>query len=168
MKKRTIVITAGGTHEKIDEVRKITNMSTGALGVNIAKELETNYSDQIDQIYYITSKHAKQPSGDHVSILHAESTQDLLETIEHLLTTKEIHYFIHAAAVSDYTTDYVTNPTLIAEELASAVTKYVLENKQEYQPEALKEILLVKLVLSHTTTLIKRLGFVKKKLVVQI
>ena len=36
---KTVVITAGGTSEKIDNVRKITNSSTGKLGKVIANEL---------------------------------------------------------------------------------------------------------------------------------
>ena len=35
--KKTIIITAGPTNERIDDVMKITNMSTGALGCNIAE-----------------------------------------------------------------------------------------------------------------------------------
>ena len=36
---KKIVITAGGTSEKIDQVRKITNSSTGKLGMTIANHL---------------------------------------------------------------------------------------------------------------------------------
>ncbi len=48
-----IVITAGCTSEKIDNVRKITNSSSGKLGMIIANEILNKYEDEIDIIYYI-------------------------------------------------------------------------------------------------------------------
>ena len=39
MEKLNIVVTAGGVTERIDSVRKITNSSSGALGIKIANEL---------------------------------------------------------------------------------------------------------------------------------
>ena len=124
MKKINVVITAGGTNEQVDEVRKITNMSTGALGVKIAEEVMKQRGDNLGTLFYICSKHAKKPAsvdGVHLEVIHAESAHQLLTTIHSILTQQTIHYFIHSAAVSDYTTDYVTSPTLLAQEIARKV-----------------------------------------------
>ena len=51
---KKIIITAGGTSEKIDNVRKITNSSTGKLGMTIANYLLKENNDLL--IYYICSK----------------------------------------------------------------------------------------------------------------
>ena len=45
-----IVITAGGTSEKIDNVRKITNSSSGKLGSVIATKLLELQDDKIEKI----------------------------------------------------------------------------------------------------------------------
>ena len=46
-----VIITAGGTSERIDNVRKITNSGSGKLGFMIANKLIQNGS--ISKIYYI-------------------------------------------------------------------------------------------------------------------
>ena len=95
---KNIVITAGGTSEKIDNVRKITNYSSGKTGMMIANE----FLKQEDTfIYYICTKDAARPDNERVKM-------DLKEAVENVLTTKKIDYFIHSMAVSDYMKDYVT------------------------------------------------------------
>ena len=103
---KKIIITAGGTSEKIDNVRKITNSSSGKLGMTIANHLLVEKDDIV--IYYVCSKTSLRPSGNRVHILEIEGTLDLKNTIENLLANNHIDYFIHSMAVSDYTTDYVT------------------------------------------------------------
>lgn len=103
---KKVIITAGGTSERIDNVRKITNTSTGRLGMLIANELLEQYNDVI--IYYICSESALRPTDERVEILEIMGTNDLKNTIESLLIKEHIDYFIHSMAVSDYTTDYVT------------------------------------------------------------
>ena len=64
---KTIVITSGGTSEKIDNVRKITNSSSGKLGMTIANYLlKTN--DDIT-IYYVCSKTSLRPLNERVDII---------------------------------------------------------------------------------------------------
>ena len=111
-----IIITAGGTSEKIDNVRKITNSGTGKLGLAIANHL----SPKDVMIYYVCSKNAVRPSNmANVKVIEIEGTKDLKQTIETLLTTEKIDYFIHSMAVSDYTTDYVTTIERIKSSLQS-------------------------------------------------
>lgn len=103
---KKIVITAGGTSEKIDNVRKITNSSSGKLGMIIANHL-LNYSENFT-IYYVCSKNSLRPSDERVKVIEIDGTIDLKNKIETLLLNEKIDYFIHSMAVSDYMTDYVT------------------------------------------------------------
>lgn len=111
---KKIIITAGGTSEKIDNVRKITNSSSGKLGMMIANEL-LKYDDIM--IYYICSKQSLKPQDPKVKIIEINGTMDLKNTIEKLLLNEKIHYFIHSMAVSDYMTDYVTSLNKIKESI---------------------------------------------------
>lgn len=103
---KKILITAGGTSEKIDNVRKITNSSSGKLGMMIANQLLA-MNDEV-KIYYICPKNALKPSSKQIKIIEIEGTENLKNTIENLLRTEKIDYFIHSMAVSDYTTNYIT------------------------------------------------------------
>ena len=102
-----IIITAGGTSEKIDNVRKITNSSSGKLGLIIASEILNNIDDVF--IYYICSKNSFRPSDKKVKIIEVDSVLKLKDTVINLLNNNDINYFIHSMAVSDYTINYVTN-----------------------------------------------------------
>lgn len=103
---KKIVITAGGTSEKIDNVRKITNSSSGKLGLTIANHLLKENDDLI--IYYICSKNSLRPLDKRIKIIEIDDTINLKKEIENLLLNEKIDYFIHSMAVSDYMTDYVT------------------------------------------------------------
>lgn len=104
---KNIIVTAGGTSERIDNVRKITNSSTGKLGMKIALELLKKYNDV--KIYYVCSRNSLRPINDRVKVIEIDGTMDLKNSIENLLTQNKIDYFIHSMAVSDYMVDYVTN-----------------------------------------------------------
>lgn len=110
---KKIIITAGGTSEKIDNVRKITNSSSGKLGMIIANHLLEEKNDIM--IYYVCSKNSLKPSDDRVKVIEIEGTIALKNTIEKLLVNEHIDYFIHSMAVSDYMTDYVTTIERIKE-----------------------------------------------------
>ena len=103
---KKIVITAGGTSEKIDNVRKITNSSSGKLGMTIANHLLKENDDLI--IYYVCSRNSLRPLDKRIKVIEIDSTISLKNKIENLLINEKIDYFIHSMAVSDYMTDYVT------------------------------------------------------------
>lgn len=103
---KKIVITAGGTSEKIDNVRKITNSSSGKLGMTIANHLLKENDDLI--IYYVCSKNSLRPLDKRIKVFEIDDTISLKNKIENLLLNEKIDYFIHSMAVSDYMTDYVT------------------------------------------------------------
>ena len=115
---KKFIITAGGTSERIDNVRKITNSSSGKLGMLIADCLLKERNDIL--IYYVCSKNSLRPSDDRVHVLEVEGTLDLKNTLEDLLLNNEINYFIHSMAVSDYMTDFVTNLSNIKESITKS------------------------------------------------
>lgn len=100
------VITSGGISEKIDNVRKITNSSSGKLGMTIANHLLESKSDIT--IYYVCSKNALRPNNTRVKIIEVAGTLDLKDKVESLLKNEKIDCFIHTMAVADYMVDYVT------------------------------------------------------------
>lgn len=125
--KYKIIITAGGTSERIDNVRKITNSSSGKLGYTIANKLIELHEKQIEKIYYVCSKTSHKPIHDKIEIIEIVDTSDLETTIRKLLTSNIINYFIHSMAVSDYTVDYVTTAESLALNIEKNSDKNVLE-----------------------------------------
>ena len=129
---KKVIITSGGISEKIDNVRKITNSSSGKLGMTIANHLLEENDDIL--IYYICSYKTLRPVDDRVKIIEVNGTLDLKEKIENLLTKEKIDYFIHSMAVSDYMTDYVTT--------IDRIKKSIRENNNI--DEAFKKIEIIK------------------------
>ncbi len=114
-----IIITAGGTRERIDAVRTITNDATGRLGSLIAESFSRRLSDKEHTIYYLCGMGAVLPRTDdrNIQILRIEGTDQLHSQIKHLLTTKNIDAVIHSMAVSDYRVSNVTTVEEIAQNL---------------------------------------------------
>lgn len=114
---KRIVITAGGTSEKIDNVRKITNSSSGKLGMVIANRFLEKMGDI--EIYYICSKNSLRPVDNRIKVIEIDGTMDLKDKVTDILTKFDIDYFIHSMAVSDYMTDYVTTMGKIKDSVLS-------------------------------------------------
>lgn len=103
-----IVITSGGTSEKIDDVREITNFSTGRLGMEIARAFLDSKNSDLEKIYYLCDKRTAVPEDSKVEVVRVSGVQGLLDGLKDLLTTKKIDAVIHAMAVSDYAVGSVT------------------------------------------------------------
>lgn len=103
-----IIITAGGTSERIDDVRSITNTSTGRLGHAIGQTFLAEYGEKIDRLYYLHGLRAAPVEGSNVTAVPLEGVRDLQARLENLLTTEKIDAVIHAMAVSDYMVKEVT------------------------------------------------------------
>lgn len=102
-----IVITAGGVKEKIDNVRSITNSSSGKLGQKIAQSfLEKEPNCDLIYIYGGNAEPCLNWS-ERVENIKIRDTQDLLDTVSHILISRKVDIFIHSMAVADYTTEYV-------------------------------------------------------------
>lgn len=93
-----VLITAGGTSEPIDDVRVLTNKSTGRTGANIADYFIKNGA----QVVYLGAKMGFKPTLD-CEQLNFSSFQDLSDKMKQILTEQKIDLVIHSAAVSDFT-----------------------------------------------------------------
>ena len=92
-----ILITSGGTTEQIDNVRGITNFSTGRLGCAIAEEFDRLGHN----ILYVCGKSAAMPAK--AAIYQITDTKSLVNRIKNLAADHTIDAIVHAMAVSDYT-----------------------------------------------------------------
>ena len=99
---KKIIITAGGTSEPIDEIRDITNKSTGRLGSLIAMEFAKH--EDVEKIFYVHGRAAVLPEHEKIEYVSIRSTQDLLDAMTKLISGNDIFAIIHSMAVSDYTT----------------------------------------------------------------
>lgn len=95
LKGKKIIVTAGGTMEKIDDVRFITNRSSGKMGVAIAEECFLRGAE----VFLLRTKNSVSP--------RYPIKEELFTTADELLTlvksnVKNYDYFYHAAAVSDF------------------------------------------------------------------
>jgi phosphopantothenate--cysteine ligase len=124
---KNIIITAGPTNEKIDSVMKITNMSTGSLGSTIADTLITDRENEIENIYFISTKMTFKPKNNSEKIRYVtiESTENLINALEKIFSEKKIDIIIHSCAVGDYGGKYVIR----AEELVDEIWDMIQDSK---------------------------------------
>jgi phosphopantothenate--cysteine ligase len=135
-----ILITSGGTTEKIDSVRGITNHATGSLGKYIAEA----FLEKGNHVTLVTTKEAVKPADHPLLTVHTITNVDsLLKTLEPLVKTHDV--FIHSMAVSDYTPVYMTdlNEVEQAEHVSDLLnrqnTESKISSKEEYQVLFLKK-----------------------------
>lgn len=135
-----LLITSGGTSEKIDQVRSITNHSTGKLGALIA---ESSLA-QGDQVTLVTTQNAvKPPAHPNLTIQIIKNVQDLLETMQPLVKTHDV--LIHSMAVSDYTPiymagfDQITASQDLTEFLNKTNVQGKISSQDDYQVLFLKQ-----------------------------
>lgn len=113
-----ILITAGGTKEKIDDVRYIANHSTGKLGAAIA---EAFAKEPENKVIYIHGTGAVIPNRDNIFPIEIFSTEDLKKQLEKQLGKESFAAVIHSMAVSDYSVSNVFGE----EEFMSDFTKKI-------------------------------------------
>ncbi|MFA6017110.1 MAG: bifunctional phosphopantothenoylcysteine decarboxylase/phosphopantothenate--cysteine ligase CoaBC [Patescibacteria group bacterium] len=112
LKGKKIIVTAGGTVEKIDEVRFITNRSSGKMGVALAEECYLRGAD----VVLLRSKNSVKP--------RYLIKEKIFETAEELMNLvkdniKNIDIFFQAAAVSDFKVDRPVNGKLSSNSLVN-------------------------------------------------
>lgn len=88
---KKVVITAGGTKEKIDSVRFISNFSSGKMGFALADEA----FNQGAEVVLISTVDAQKP----YKVVHMQSALEMKEAVER---EKDFDCLIMAAAVADY------------------------------------------------------------------
>lgn len=117
---KNIIITGGPTNEYIDEVMKITNMSTGSLSISLAKYfLEKGWVVTLIINRSVSIKSLDTYIKERRLILHpVETTDEMLTSLKEVsIDGLPYDLLIHAAAVGDYKADF----TFLMEELASDV-----------------------------------------------
>lgn len=104
-----ILITSGGTDVPIDDVRKISNMSSGKYGAEIA----TEFFNKLYDVVYFSSKHAHMPiikqwsdTGSFTRYVFKDYHDYLNKlTVECKDELNSYNIIVSAAAVSDYILD---------------------------------------------------------------
>ncbi|HXF09698.1 MAG TPA: phosphopantothenoylcysteine decarboxylase [Desulfuromonadaceae bacterium] len=92
------IVTAGPTYEPLDDVRRLTNFSTGRLGTELANDL-TRHGHQVTLLLGEMATYTGQTRSKRVERF---STTDDLRKKMRSLANKKIHAVFHAAAVSDF------------------------------------------------------------------
>ena len=110
---KKILITGGPTNEPIDEVMKITNMSTGGTSVALAE----TFASHDYEVVAILNNSVKLEPRENLRVVHVETTDDMLNAIEAEARHDDIDAIIHAAAVGDYKADY----TFLLEDMADEI-----------------------------------------------
>lgn len=110
---KKIIITGGPTNEPIDEVMKITNMSTGGTSCALAE----SFAAAGYEVTLILNNAVKYSPRDNVKIVRVETTDDMLAAIEAEARLDDTDAIIHAAAVGDYKADF----TFLLEDLADEI-----------------------------------------------
>ncbi len=121
---KSILITGGPTNEYIDEVMKITNMSTGSLSLSLAKLFLSagyfvtavfNHSVDIEKIEILMDeKGIDKGNFEHIGI---ETTEDMMNAIDACKDKRHYDAIIHASAVGDYKGEFSFLLEDLAEEL---------------------------------------------------
>lgn len=94
---RKVLITSGGTQENIDDVRVISNISTGRTGAEIVDRLESLGIPTV--LVHAASAALPSAEGERLSFV---SSKDLEEALKNRLAKGDIAAVIHLAAVSDF------------------------------------------------------------------
>lgn len=126
-----IAITAGGTSEDVDGVRKLTNVSTGSLGWNCL-EAVLRYFSSIGEndyhIYYILTPTAYRKDIDkkflnNVDFIDVTDAESVYNVVNKLTREIKITHFIHSMAISDFTFSFAVS----FDALANEITEYIKE-----------------------------------------
>jgi phosphopantothenoylcysteine decarboxylase / phosphopantothenate---cysteine ligase len=104
-----IIITAGGTIEKIDDVRYITNRSSGKMGIALAEECYRRGAD----VLILRAKNSVAPRY-HIKEELFETNDELFSLIKQYIA--EYDYCYHAAAVADFKVQNNVNGKLSSKE----------------------------------------------------
>ena len=125
---KTILITAGGTKERIDPVRYISNDSSGKMGYALARAAAV-LGAEVQLIS--TTKQLKVPYG--VQVTYVESALEMLDAVTQLFPKTDIAVMV--AAVSDYYVANRSNQKIKKQQNELGLMLELLEN-----PDILKKI----------------------------
>lgn len=117
---KKIVITGGPTNEPIDEVMKITNMSTGSLSTKLGMLfLEAGYRVCLILNRSVSTEkiEALKEAADNLTVISVETTDEMMRALEAESKKDHTDVLIHASAVGDYKADY----TFLLEDMAKYI-----------------------------------------------
>jgi phosphopantothenoylcysteine decarboxylase/phosphopantothenate--cysteine ligase len=123
---RRVLVTAGGTVERIDPVRYITNDSSGKMGYSLAEEAR-----RLGAKVTLVSAPTALPAPEGIDMVRVHSAQDMLEAVLSRLEQNDVIF--KAAAVADY------RPALKAEQKIKKSAE-TLSLELVKNPDILKEI----------------------------
>lgn len=109
LKCKKIIVTTGGTFEKIDDIRYITNRSSGKMGVAIAEECYLRGAD----VLLFRSGSSVKPRYQ-IPEEQFTTTEDLYDLVKKHIKTTDIIF--HVAAVSDFKADKPTSGKISSDE----------------------------------------------------
>ena len=101
-----VIVTAGPSYEPIDDVRRLTNFSTGELGVRLANQLAKSGCE----VFCLRGVSATHPGA--LENCHHQpftTNADLLEQLTNLSGAHDISAVFHAAALCDFKVGRVEN-----------------------------------------------------------
>ena len=94
---KRILITAGPSREAIDNVRYLSNKSSGRMGIEIAKEASARGADVL-----LVAGECMVKIPEYIKTNHVESADDFIKVIKDEISNNNYDFFISAAAISDY------------------------------------------------------------------
>lgn len=118
-----IIITAGGTTEKIDQVRKITNTATGRLGSLTAEAFARQGGGRIENIFYVCENGTVLPKAGPVTVVPVEGVESVRTALARIFSANRIDAVVHSMAVSDYTVDRLTTAEALSAFLAHRLSR---------------------------------------------
>lgn len=128
LKRKKILITAGGTKERIDPVRYITNDSSGKMGYALAQSA-AEFGGEV----YLISTNRQLPIPEGVAVTYVESAEEMSHEVMQMFPEMDIAVMV--AAVSDYHVKERAPQKLKKQEGQDELTLTLLKN-----PDILKQL----------------------------
>ena len=94
---KKVLITAGPSREAIDNIRYLSNKSSGRMGIEIAKEASARGADVL-----LVAGECMVKIPEYIKTNHVESADDFIKVIKDEISNNNYDFFISAAAISDY------------------------------------------------------------------
>ena len=140
--KLNVIVTSGGTREHIDDVRVLTNISTGRLGSKIARV----FMDHGHNVTYVCSQTSERPTFEahNLDIRTITNTQSVMDAMRILVPESDV--VIHSMAVSDFTFNLTEaikigsdSPEALIEHMRKTITKTpkVISNFRDWNSKAI-------------------------------
>ena len=102
-KEKRFLITGGATREYLDDVRFLSNPSTGLSALHVARALQRNGAEVL---LILGEGHTLNLESVPFPVQTVQTTQEMYDVVHSELTNSKFHGFVSVAAVSDYRPQY--------------------------------------------------------------